>query len=253
LIKIPAIFRALLLAVLSLCLCFSLSQTAQAEPKIPELSRHVMDQAGMLAPASGAQLEARLAAYEKTTGHQFVLFTVPSLEGANLEQYSMSVAEKWKLGDKDRDDGIILLIVQKEKQARIEVGYGLEGAVPDAKAAQVIRHQLIPAFKQGNFEAGITSSLDVLMKLAAGESVKLGEENTEKERSGGLSLLPLLFWFVIIILIIKSGGSGGRGFLAGALLGNMMGRRGGGFGGGGGGFGGGGGGGFGGGGASGGW
>lgn len=219
--------------------------SAQAEPEIPQLTRRVQDQAGLLSPAAASRLESQLAAYEKETGHQFALLTVQSLDGGALEDFSIRVAEKWKLGDAKRDDGLLLLIAAQERQMRIEVGYGLEGAIPDALAARVIRHELTPAFRAGQFEQGIESAFGVLMKAASGEAVKVGPDKSEAQDQGSwLKLIPLLLLLLLVL-------SGRGGTLLPALLLSGMG---GGSRGGGGGFGGfSGGGGFGGGGASGNW
>lgn len=237
----------MLRVVLFLALCIA-TESAFAEPKIPRLTKRVMDQAAMLSPGARQQLESQLTAYENQTGHQFVLLTVPSLEGLPIENYSLKVVEAWKLGDKKRDDGLLLLIAKQDRKMRIEVGYGLEGAVPDATAAQVIRYKLEPAFKAGQFEQGIFSAFEVLMQKASGEAVQIAPKNAShsEEGSGGVSLFALLFGLGLLAL-----GMFRPSLLGGIALGMMMGgRRGGGFGGGG--FGGGGGG-FGGGGASGGW
>lgn len=244
--------QSVLRACFFLAVLFS-AEAALAEPKIPQLTQRVMDQAGMLSPGAKQELEARLTAYEKQTGHQFVLLTIQSLEGLPIENYSLKLVEAWKLGDKKRDDGLLLLIAKKERKMRIEVGYGLEGAVPDATAAQVIRYKLEPAFQAGQYEPGIFAAFEVLMQKASGEAVQIAPKNASgsQEGSGGISLFALLFGLGLIAL-----GMFRPSLLGSIALGMMMGgRRGGRFGGGG--FGGGGfsggGGGFGGGGASGGW
>jgi len=231
---------------------------ASAEPAIPKLTQHVTDQAHVLSPDAAERLEQQLTDYERATGHQFALLTLASLDGTPIEDYSIRVAEAWRLGDAKRDDGLILIVAQADRKMRIEVGYGLEGAVPDALAARVIRHQLTPAFRQGNFDAGITQAFDTLMKAAKGEAVRVGPPpDREKKGSRLTSLLPVLFWVGLLAISVLGGfgrrrrggifigGFGGGGFGGGSS------HRGGGFGGGG--FSGGGGGGFGGGGASGSW
>ncbi len=229
---------------------------ARAELAIPKLTQRVTDQAKLLSPEAARGLEQKLSDYEQATGHQFALLTLNSLEGAPIEDYSIRVAEAWRLGDAKRDDGLLLIIAKADRKMRIEVGYGLEGAVPDALAARIVRQQLTPAFRQGNFEAGIEQAFDTLMKAAQGESVRVGPP-PERERDRGAarltSLLPVLFW-VALLGFGMLGGLGRRrrgGFFVGGF-GGFGGGGGGGFGGGGGGFGGGGGG-FGGGGASGDW
>src|SRR5262249_3035632 len=104
--------------------------------------------------------------YEQRSGHQFALLSVPSLEGDSLEEFSIRVAERWKLGRKGKDDGLILVVVPNEHKMRIEVGYGLEGVIPDAIASRVVRDVLAPAFRRNDFAGGIEAAFDVLMRTA---------------------------------------------------------------------------------------
>jgi uncharacterized protein len=233
---------------------------------VPELRGHVNDYAKVLPPDRALALEARLTDYERATGHQLALLTVASLGGDAVEDYSMRAAERWKLGRKGADDGLILVIVPSEHKMRIEVGYGLEGVIPDAIAARIVRDVLAPAFVRKDYAGGIDAAFAVLMHEAGGGSAESARERSPKATSPWAALpmlLPLLLFFGIGILSRIAGGGGrrrgllggglgyGAGFGAGAFGGGF---GGGGFGGGGGGgFGGGGGGGFGGGGASGSW
>lgn len=235
--------------------------TAQAELSVPQLATRVTDQAQVLSEAGRVKLEQQLTQYEQATGHQFAFVSIPSLEGDVLEGFSLRLAEQWRLGDQKRDDGLILLVVKNERKVRIEVGYGLEGVIPDALAARIIRHQIAPAFRRGQYDEGIVAAFATLMKAAEGEAVRVGP--SESGRGAQPSVSRLVFWAIwiaIILLIVISRGRGGRHGALGGLyplaglglggLGRRGGFGGGGFGGGG--FGGGGGG-FGGGGSSGGW
>jgi uncharacterized protein len=228
---------------------------------VPPLQGHVNDTADLLSPAAEQQLEQKLSSYEQRTQHQFALLTIASLDGDSLEDFSIRVVEQWKLGQKGKDDGLLLLVVPGERKLRIEVGYGLEGDITDAFSSQVIRKVLTPAMRAGNAEEGIVRAFDVLMPKAAGEAVPAGAVSSggRKESKGSpFVLLGLLFFalpFLLPLLFLR-GRSRGRGFMIGGLGG--FGGYGGGFGGsggggGGGGWGGGGGGGFGGGGSSGSW
>jgi uncharacterized protein len=230
---------------------------------VPALRGHVNDDAGMLSASAEQALEQKLAGYEQQTQHQFALLTIESLEGDALEDFSIRVVESWKLGQKGKDDGLLLLIVKRERKLRIEVGYGLEGDVTDAFSAQVIRNVITPALRAGNVEQGVGQAFDVLMKKAAGESVpQAAVAPPRRERSGrspvGLLIMAFLVLSFFVLPLFTRGGRRG-GFLAGAIGGGWGGygggsRGGGGWGGGGGGGGfGGGGGGFGGGGSSGSW
>lgn len=202
----------------------------QAEPVIPALSQRVTDQANILSPSEQQQLEAKLQAYEESTGHQFAVLTLPSLEGLPVEDFSIRVVEKWKLGDEKRDDGLLLLVALEDRVMRIEVGHGLEGAIPDALAARIIRHQLTPAFREGQFYQGLDAALSSLMKAAEGEAVQVGPKQTESSRNHWHSLI-----FFLVLLLLFSGRGRGSGVPiilgAGGLGGMGGGRGGGGFGG----------------------
>ncbi len=223
---------------------------------VPPLTAHVNDRAGLLEPEARDELERKLAAYERGTGNQFVLLVIPSLEGEPLEDYSIQVAEQWGVGQKGKDNGLLMLVSAGDRKIRIDVGYGLEGNITDALSSRIIRNVLAPAFKRSDFAGGFDQAFDLLMQAAGGQSVDV--PNEVRAPPGG----SIIGWLVIvfIILMVMRGRGGGLGWF---LLGNMLGggrgwsSRGGGWGGGrggggGGGFGGGGGH-FGGGGASGGW
>ena len=213
---------------------------------VPALRGRINDYAHLLDEQQISQLEYSLQRYEAQSTNQVVLLTVPSLEGEDLEGFSMRVAEAWKIGQKGKDNGVILLVALKERAVRIEVGYGLEGALTDAESSQIIRNLIVPAFRRGDNFGGIAAGLDAIIKATEGEYRATRETTPSQQASHGLLLLFLL----LILLFTRFG----RFMLLGGMMGRGMfgGRMGGGSGGGFGGFGGGGGG-FGGGGASGRW
>jgi uncharacterized protein len=227
---------------------------------VPALKGRVNDYAGLLSPETSQRIEARLEAYEKKTGHQIALLTVPSLEGDPIEDFGIRVGETWKLGRSGQDDGAILIISKGDRAWRIETGYGLEGDLPDALAGRIGRERLIPAFRRGDYEGGIDAALGAMIAATGGDGEPLGDRPPQAARERrGPSLgtwLPLVLFLVFFVFPwFGGGGRGGRGrrgnmfFLPGGFGGGGRGFGGGGFGGG---FGGGGGG-FGGGGASGRW
>jgi uncharacterized protein len=244
---------AALVALLLVC-------TGARAATVPPLAARVNDLAALLPADAEQRIEQRLAAYEKKTGHQIAVLTVPDLEGDPIEEYGIRVAEAWKLGRKGHDDGAILIVALKDRAARIEVGYGLEGDVPDALAGRIIRERLTPAFRRGDYAGGVDSALDALIGATGGDGVPLAAaQPAQRQRKSVGGWLPFLLFLAFVVLPFIGGGGGrGRGRRGGMFLpGSFGGGRGGfgGFGGGGGGFGGfsGGGGGFGGGGASGRW
>lgn len=254
---------------LALALLIALLPASALARDVPPLRAHVNDEADILSPAAEQALERKLSAYEQKTQQQFALLTIESLEGDALEDFSIRVVEAWKLGKKGKDDGLLLLVVERERKLRIETGYGLEGDVTDAFSARLIRNVLAPSLRAGDAGGGIDRTFDALMQKASGQSVVLDDAQRDaaaerpKKRSGLSIAVLLLFALPFFLPLFFGGGRGrrrGRGsdFLLGGLAGWGAGggfggsRGGGGFGGGGGGFSGGGGG-FGGGGASGSW
>jgi uncharacterized protein len=209
-----------------------------------------MDRAELLDPRTEAELAQRLLRYEEESGHQVVVHTTPSLEGLPIEDYSMEIAEAWKVGHAGLDNGVILTVAPSERKVRIEVGYGLEGVIPDAIARRIIGDVIVPAFREGGMVGGILEGTQAILDAASGEFAPPRPRSSRGSRGGGSGTGSVLFWLVILFLAF---GSRGWFFLP-FVLGGHRPRSGGGFGGGfgGGGFGGGGGG-FGGGGASGSW
>ncbi|HEY4103616.1 MAG TPA: TPM domain-containing protein [Polyangiaceae bacterium] len=233
---------------------------------VPPLGAHVNDTASLLGAADRDQLEQKLAGYEEQTGRQFALLTIDSLDGEDLEGFSIRVVEAWKLGKKAKDDGLLLLVVKNEHKLRIEVGYGLEGAITDAFSSRVIRNLLVPAMRAGNADSGIEQAFDALMQKASGEepsspALKASPRTSSSGTGSFFGLIALLLFvapILIPLLLFMRGRRGsywGGGYGGGGFYGGGGGFGGGGWGGGGGGGGGfsGGGGGFGGGGASGSW
>lgn len=218
----------------------------QAAPAFPTLSGRVVDEAALMSRKQAHQLTQQLAAFEKRSGIQLVVVSVDSLDGETIEEYGYQLGRHWGIGQKGKNNGVLLLIAQDERKVRIEVGYGLEGALPDAIAANIIQTRILPAFKRGDMVAGVVAGSQSIMKALAGEYQPADNNNNNK--GGILSDLWRFFHTVIVlivIMILHSGGGwlrGGRrtGGFGGGSSGRSSGRSGGGFRGGGGSFGGGG-------------
>ena len=120
-------------------------------------SRWVTDTAGLIDPAAAQALDQKLAAFEQQTGAQFIIYTLPSLNGDPVEDFTMRAAEKWKVGQKKYDNGLILFVFVKEKKIRVEVGYGLEGTITDAYSSRVIRETMAPFFQRGDWAGGLNA------------------------------------------------------------------------------------------------
>lgn len=246
-----------IVALFALILLPASAAVAQSTPTFPELSGRVVDEAGMLSPATESRITQMLKAHEQATKEQVVVVTLPDLQGYAIEDFGYQLGRDWGIGQKGEDNGALLIVAKKERKIRIEVGYGLEGRLTDAASATIINQIMTPAFKQGQFEQGIGNGAAAMVKVLGGQPLAIPSRNVGASREKPKASLVSLFFIIIMAVIYFIGGGRGRGgrggaaLLGGALLGaSMGGRGGGGFGGGG--FGGGGGG-FGGGGASGGW
>ncbi|HPO23787.1 MAG TPA: TPM domain-containing protein [Arenimonas sp.] len=163
-------FRVLKFAS-ALLVLLALSVTPVSAQDVPVLTQHVTDQTGTLNASQIAELESELVALEQRKGSQLAVLIVSTTGNEALENYSLAVAEKNKLGRSKTDDGLLLLIAKDDRKARIEVGYGLEGAVPDALASRIIREYLTPKFRQGDYFGGIKDSIQALGKLIDGEAL----------------------------------------------------------------------------------
>ena len=236
--------------LLLLGLLSALSSAAQNIPPRPDPPRLVNDLAGMMQPGEAEQLERKLLSYNDSTSSQIAVVTVPNLDGDDIADYAQQLYEKWGIGQKGKNNGILVLVAQQEHTARIQTGYGLEGAVPDAIAKRIISNTLVPAFKQNQYYAGLDRATDQLISLAKGE-YKADPSEVRQQRNRDRTGSGFPFWGIIIVLVIifimlrnrGGGGRGNRGFGGGFIPPIIFG----------GGFGGGGGGGFGGGGSSGSW
>ena len=239
-------FRSTLGLLISLAFLFAVPHSA-VSLSVPPLKGHVNDYADLLSGSERIALESMLRNFEARTTDQVVLLTLPSLEGDSLEDFSIRVAEQWKIGQKGKDNGAIFLVAVKDRKLRIEVGYGLEGVLTDAECSGIIRHTVTPLFRQGRYEQGIRAGLNSILQTIDGEwqvqaTNEVRPDRRGKTRASGLlvSLLVLLFFFsrfgrfFLLGGLLGRGMGGGRGFGGGGMGGFC------GFGGGGGSFGGGG-------------
>lgn len=203
---------------------------------------YVNDYAGILTESARQQLEQSLKSFEAESSNQVFVATFPSLEGENLEDVSMRLAEKWKAGQKDKDNGVILLVFKNDRKLRIEVGYGLEGVLTDALSKSIIQNEIVPYFKQGDYSAGILAGVAAIQKATQGEYRAKKKENELLWNDPDLwVLLGVIFVFFLLPILRGKRGRNGITFGSGGWGGSSSWGGGGGFsGGGGGGFGGGG-------------
>ncbi len=159
---------------------------------VPFLSGRVVDSAQLLDEAAELRIEETLRQLEADTGAQIAVLTIDSLEGEVLEDYSLRVAETWALGRAEVDDGVLILVVHKERKIRIEVGYGLEGVIPDVLARRIIEQQMTPQFREGDFAAGIEAAVASAAGLVRGDPDALPEQATESTSAGDTEFLLIM-------------------------------------------------------------
>lgn len=243
--------------------------SANAELAVPPLSSAVTDLSGLLTAAQKNELEQRLRAFSAQKGSQVAILIVPTTKPETVEQYAIRVAENWKLGRKGIDDGVLILLASADREVRIEVGYGLEGPLPDVTAKRIIEEVMIPYFKQNDYFGGLKAGADRVIGVIEGEALPPpAQQRTQANGAAGFEGFVPIFFVIVAFLgsmlkrmfgrflgagatglaaggagwlilgsVLSAGVAGFFGFLLALLLGSG-GRRGGGFGGfgGGGGF-----------------
>jgi uncharacterized protein len=185
-----------------------------ADISVPALSGRVVDQASILSTSDETRLTSRLRDFETKTGIQLVVVTLPSLQGHPIEDWGLALGRSWGIGQKGKDNGALLIVAPNDRELRIEVGYGLEGTLPDATASVIIRNVIVPRFKAGDMAGGISDGINAIMATLTGS----GEEFTPSKRQVASqtvsNLMPVLFIFLFAILAfignIRHMGRGGR-------------------------------------------
>lgn len=183
--------------------------------EVPDLKSRVNDYADMLSPETKSILETKLKELEKSDSTQLAILTIPSLEGDAIENFSIRVAEKWKIGQKKLDNGAILLISKNDRKIRIEVGYGLEGKLTDLISARIIRDVIAPNFKKGNFDQGVLDAIDAITSVVKGEFTAKDAQG-KKEDSEGFFSKNIVYILIFVIFFLGAAGAIKR-ILAGIL------------------------------------
>lgn len=193
------------MAFIRFCFCAfiliapALSQ-AQAQVPVPALTAQVVDTTASLNAAQQAELVQQLQAFEATKGSQIAVLLVQTTKPEEIEQYSLRVAEAWKIGRKKIDDGAILVIALQDKALRIEVGYGLEGALTDITSKRIIEEIIIPQFRQGNVAGGVAAGVNQMMKVIEGEPLPAPVKTPVKSTGSAIEeMAPLLFMLAIFL------------------------------------------------------
>jgi len=169
---------------------------------VPPLKGRVNDYAGMISPQTRQVLETKLAALEKSDSTQLVILTIPSLEGESLEEFSIKVAETWGLGQAELDNGVLFLVAKEERKVRLEVGYGLEGALTDLLAGRIIDYEIVPRFKAGELDAGFIQGVEAVTAAVRGE-YKPPERKPGRD-SGGSGWFFVLFMPFLVVTFLAA-------------------------------------------------
>jgi uncharacterized protein len=225
-----ATMRAVRAAGLALLLCViaaALAPFAWADVAVPALTGRVVDQTGTLSEGAVARLDQKLKAFEARKGSQIAVLIVPTTQPEAIEQFSIRVAEAWKIGRKKVDDGAILLIAKHDRKLRIEVGYGLEGALPDVTAKRIIDEIITPEFKAGDFDGGVEAGIDRMIGVIDGEPLPAPQPQHEWSSPESMDELtgwaiPLLFGTLVLNGFLKAAlgrvaASGLTGVIVGAV------------------------------------
>lgn len=186
------------LRLLLWCVLLGSAVWAHALTAVPPLSGRMIDQTDTLSAEQQRVLEQRLRAFEEKKGSQIAVLIVSQIGDEAIESFSMRVAERWKLGRRKIDDGAILIVVKDQRQLRIEVGYGLEGVLNDATSKRIIEELMVPAFRRGDFEGGISAGVDAMMRVIEGEPLPAPPVNAVPQ-PGASDVLPLVFFMALII------------------------------------------------------
>jgi uncharacterized protein len=184
--------------------------TLWAQVAVPDLSRRVTDLTGTLTTEQTNALENKLAAFEAEKGSQIAVLILPTTQPEDIAQFGIRVAEAWKIGRKNIDDGVMLIVAKDDRQLRLEVGYGLEGVIPDAIAKRIIAETITPYFRAGDFAGGINAGVEQLMRLIEGEPLPAPQQQSGGE-SGQNSFMFILLGGLLV------------GFLLSAMMGRVMG------------------------------
>ena len=178
---------------------------------VPTLRGRVNDYANVMQANQVQSLESQLAQLERDTGHQVVVLTIPTLDGEDIEGYSIRVAENWKIGKKGHDNGAILVVAVKDRRLRLEVGYGLEGIVPDAIAKRITADYIVPHFRQQDYAGGIVAGIAAIDKIIRKEPLpESARKKTQSPGSNWNSPVMIAITFAILGLMALGAGAGGR-------------------------------------------
>jgi len=181
-------------------LLFSLAADAAIE--FPKLTGRVVDNASLLSASTEQTLIGKLAGYEQSTTNQIVVVTLESLQGYTIEDFGYQLGRHWGIGQKEKDNGALLIVAPKERKVRIEVGYGLEGVLTDAYSHNIIQSKILPLFKQNQYEQGIVAGTDAIINVIGGtyQITKVKKESFDKEDQNNLVGIVIISYIISLLL-----------------------------------------------------
>lgn len=205
-------------------LAVAFAGAALADPVFPPLTGRVVDDAGLLTPDDRAALDTQLASLEATSTDQLAVVTLKSLQGYPIEQYGYLLGRAWHIGQKDKNNGILLIAVPSEHKVRIEVGRGLEPIMTDAMSSIIINHAIVPEFRKGDFAGGIKAGVRDIKDVLLGDAEEVKQRALGARRSDApdtMQIILMIFWICIVLYILyavyrsalaaqKAGVAGGR-------------------------------------------
>ncbi len=176
-----------------------------ADPSYPALSGRIVDGARLIAPEARQRIEGKLKAHEDKTSDQIVVATVPSLQGLSVEDYANGLFRFWKLGQAKTNNGVLLLVAPTERKVRIEVGYGLEGALTDALAKVIITTAVAPKFKTGDFAGGIEGGVDAIVSILAGDAEEWQRRaSVRSDETSAVDIIAMVVMIALVLIIVAA-------------------------------------------------
>jgi len=207
--------RILLCILLAFVHSFAFAQNDTDFPPLPSPPRLVNDLAHTMSADQVQQLEQKLVDFDKTTSTQISIVTIKNLGGFDVAQYAVELANRWKIGRAAKNNGVLVLAAIDDRKINISTGYGLEGALTDAQCGRIIRNEITPEFRNGNYFEGFNKGADAIIKATKGEYTAEPEQDNELSFGTIIAIFIIVFVIIIIIGAIGGGGNGGGGYMSG--------------------------------------
>ena len=210
-------FRFILLGIFTFMTITAVSSRALAVVDLPQPTGYVNDFAGMLSQQTKGELEDKLKSYEQKSGNEIIVVTIPNLQGTTIEDFAVRLFEKWKIGKKGKDNGVLLLITKKEHKMKIQVGYSLEPSLTAVESYGIVRNVIAPEFKMRDFDAGVVSGVDAIIKAIAEKDIAAANNNSSGDgfhisdrnivafaKMGWVLLMVILPWLAAVLARTKN-------------------------------------------------